>query len=151
MHTLRLEAIREMDKCLTTIQALSLMLQQVPDEFLDRELKAVRIGHASMWDREWPYISCVLDPLDEDRSFVVDAYNAQRSSWDREQKVEKHRSTLAGRISENIYLSAVFGALWPTVHRLLGPADCRKAVVTQEIEVCGDIDESKYVEVTYVD
>ncbi len=150
-HTLRLQAIRKMDDCLTTIQSLSLMLQQVPDEFLDHEMKNVSINHASMWNRMQPYVSCTLDPLDDDHSFAVVAYNAQEHSWDRATKIKKHLSTLAGRIVEYFYLSGVFGALWPTVHRTLGPADCRKVLVTQEIEVCGDLDESKYVEVKYVD
>jgi hypothetical protein len=122
------------------------MLQQVPDEFLDRELKVARINHASMWYANRPHVSCALDPLDEDRTFAVDVYNAQRSSWDRKKRTAKNRSTLAGRIVESFYLSNVHGVLWPSVHRTLGPADCRKAIV-----VCGDIDESKYVEVTFVE
>lgn len=149
-QTLRIAAIRSIEDHQKAIEALAAMLRMVPDEMLDREMQSVYIASADMWSGNRPYVWPSLTPLDEDRSLPVELFNAQSHLWN-ETKAEKYRSTSAGRITETFCLSSVFGVLFPTIHRTLGKADCRKARVTQEIEVCGNLDESKYVSVEFVD
>jgi len=152
-ETLRIAAIHKIEEHQKAIEALAGMLRSVPDEMLDREMDGVYIGTADVWDDGRPYISCSLRPKPEDKALGTALFNAQAFSWDLQTHVRKTRRAEAGQMVESFRLRSVFGCLYPHVRRPLGQAPCRKAIVTkqEEITVCGELDESQYVDVQYVD